>query len=172
MTYGPREDTYFLRDYVERQELEGKKVLEMGTGSGAVAVAAAKKGAEVTAVDVDAAALEDAERLAVKEGVGDRIEFVESDLFENVDGRFDLLVFNPPYLPDEDGLDDRAVFGGETGVELSERFVGQAEEHRREGGTVAVVASSRADIDRLEDAGLEQADSRKIWFETLYVLEK
>ncbi len=172
MTYPSREDTYFLCDYLKELDLEGKRVLEMGTGSGLVAVSMAEQGAEVTAADIDTRSLGEAEELAEDRGVSGSIEFLESDLFENVEGKFDLMVFNPPYLPDEEGLENGSLFGGESGTEVTERFLEEAHPHLEQGGRLVVVASSRADVDRLEDHGLEKADSQKIWFETLYILEK
>ncbi len=172
MTYAPREDTYFLLDYLEEIDLEGKRVLEMGTGSGLIAVDMAEQGAEVTAVDIDGDSLEEARKLVEERGVSDSVSFFQSNLFEDVEGKFDLVVFNPPYLPDEEGLDDHALFGGETGMEITERFVDGVDDHLRSDGRTLVVSSSRADVERLEALGLEKADSHKIWFETLYILEK
>jgi release factor glutamine methyltransferase len=168
MTYQPREDSLLLDSYLEDRELDGKKVLDMGTGSGILAVTAAKKGAEVTAVDIDPEALEDAEMHARDESV-EGIEFVQSDLFENLDSKFDLIVFNPPYLQGEDYL---ALEGGEKGIELTVQFLEQAPDYLAENGEVVFVASSRADIESLRERfDLEQVRERKLWFETLYLFK-
>ncbi|MFB6190364.1 MAG: HemK2/MTQ2 family protein methyltransferase [Candidatus Nanohaloarchaea archaeon] len=168
MTYQPREDSLLLDSYLEDRVLEGKKVLDMGTGSGILAVTAAEQGAEVTAVDIDPEALEDAREHAREEST-EGIEFVESDLFENVDSKFDLIIFNPPYLQGEDYL---ALEGGEKGIELTSDFLEQAPDYLEEGGEVVFVASSRADTDSLrEEFDLEQVGERKLWFETLYLFK-
>jgi release factor glutamine methyltransferase len=73
------------------------RVLDMGTGSGVNAILAASRGATVVAVDINPHALEAARRNAAANGVADRIDIRHSDVFSNVDGRFDLIVFDPPF---------------------------------------------------------------------------
>ncbi len=75
----------------------GERVLDMGTGSGVNAILAAKRGARVTAVDVNPHAVEAARANAERNGVADRVSIRESDLFAEVEGRFDLVVFDPPF---------------------------------------------------------------------------
>jgi release factor glutamine methyltransferase len=90
----PRPSTESL---VERAALhQPRTFLEIGTGSGAVAVVLALGGAKGTATDVSARALEVAQHNAKLHGVEDRITFVEADLF--VEGKFDLILSNPPYV--------------------------------------------------------------------------
>lgn len=168
MTYQPREDSLLLDSYLREQQLEGKQVLDMGTGSGILAVSAAKKGGDVTAVDIDPEALEDAKEYA-KEEDQEGIDFFQSDLFEEVEGKFDLIVFNPPYLQGEDYT---VLEGGEQGIELTLEFLDASSDHLREGGEVVFVASSRADIESLgKEYDLEQVGERKLWFETLYLFK-
>ncbi|MFB6215986.1 MAG: methyltransferase, partial [Candidatus Aenigmatarchaeota archaeon] len=83
-------------------DVEGRKCLDIGTGSGILAVTMAKKGAEVVAADINPEALEAARDRADQEDTD--IKLVESDLFENIEEEFDLIVFNPPYLPGEEGV--------------------------------------------------------------------
>src|SRR6266542_343189 len=86
--------------------LPAPRVLDVGTGSGNLAVAIARhhKGARVTAVDISPDALAVAQRNAAKHGVADRVRFLRGDLFEAVPGgeRFDFVISNPPYIPRED----------------------------------------------------------------------
>ncbi len=72
-------------------------VLDMGTGSGVQAILAASRARRVLAVDVNPAAVLCARRNAARNGVADRIKVRRSDLFENVSGRFDLILFDPPF---------------------------------------------------------------------------
>jgi len=78
------------------------RILEIGTGSGciAVALALAWPEARVVATDISAAALEVAARNVARHGVGGRVQLLEADLFAGVSGRFDLIVSNPPYVPE------------------------------------------------------------------------
>jgi len=69
----------------------------MGTGSGVNAILAASKTASVVAVDVNPSAVEAARSNAKRNGVADRIDVRHSDVFSNVEGEFDLIVFDPPF---------------------------------------------------------------------------
>jgi len=103
--YRPAEDTSLLLGHVVRL-IEGS-ALDMGTGSGILAVEAALK-PEVTsvlAVDVNPSAIDEAKRRAAENGVSSKISFKVGDLFEGIKGRFDWIIFNPPYLPGE-GVND------------------------------------------------------------------
>jgi release factor glutamine methyltransferase len=76
---------------------EGDRMLDMGTGSGINAILAASKAADVVAVDINPVALEAARDNAARNGVADRIAVRHSDVFRNVEGEFDLIVFDPPF---------------------------------------------------------------------------
>jgi release factor glutamine methyltransferase len=73
------------------------RVLDVGTGSGVNAVLAASKATEIIAIDINPAAIDCAKANAKRNGVDDRITFLESDLFSQVNGRFDLIIFDPPF---------------------------------------------------------------------------
>lgn len=136
----PRPETELLVDEVIR--LYGKcsaklRILEVGTGSGCIAVSLAKclKNAEIVATDISAAALTVARRNARDLGVGDRIVFFESDLIANVAGSFDIVVANLPYIGEKKYRfvskeafayePHVALFGGENGLQLYERLFKQ-----------------------------------------------
>jgi release factor glutamine methyltransferase len=76
---------------------DSDRVLDMGTGSGVNAVLAASKSSEVVAVDINPKAVECARHNARTNGVESRITVLESDVFENVEGVFNLIVFDPPF---------------------------------------------------------------------------
>jgi release factor glutamine methyltransferase len=89
--------SHLLGEAVLKEVRESDRVLDMGTGSGVNAVLAASKSAEVVAVDINPVAVEAARNNAAHNGVADRIEIRRSDVFSNVDGEFDLIIFDPPF---------------------------------------------------------------------------
>ncbi len=76
---------------------DSDRVLDMGIGSGINAILAASKSSHVLAVDINPNCIETGQRNAARNGVASRIEFRESDLFSNVDGKVDLIIFDPPF---------------------------------------------------------------------------
>ncbi|MCC6420299.1 MAG: peptide chain release factor N(5)-glutamine methyltransferase [Gemmataceae bacterium] len=132
--------------------LAAPRVLDLGTGSGNLAVAIAKyhKGARVTAVDISPDALAVARRNAERHGVANRVRFLEGDLFGPVPAgeRFDFVVSNPPYIPHADianlepGVRDyephRALDGGPDGYAVFDRLVREARAYLEPGGYLIV----------------------------------
>ncbi|MCJ7479266.1 MAG: methyltransferase [Candidatus Nanohaloarchaeota archaeon QJJ-7] len=175
--YRPRKDSFLLKEVLEAQELEGKKVLDVGTGSGILAIAAAEQGAEVTAVDTNPEAVRTVKEKT--EELGLDIDAFVSDLFEEVSGRFDLVVFNPPYVPgEEEGLAGEEVWvGGEDGREVIDRFLREVEGYLKQGGELLMVQSSRNDtgesLESIEEEGLEARvlQREELHFEELVVIQ-
>jgi release factor glutamine methyltransferase len=145
-------------------------VLDLGTGTGAIALAVAQErpGASVTAVDVSPDALALAAENAARNDLGGRVELLHGDLFGPVAGRrFDLVVANLPYVGDGDPVDpelafepDVALYAGDAGRELLERLAREAPAHLGPGGHLAAeVGLDQAPwlAERLEAAGLAEA---------------
>lgn len=139
------------------------RVLDIGTGSGCVAVALAVNipDARVTAVDVSSAALEVAQRNAERHGVDHRVQFLEGDLFASLadDARFDAIVSNPPYVrtneipelqPDVRLSEPHgALDGGEDGLDIIRRIVDNAPDWMVPGGALMIECSpEQADLVR------------------------
>ncbi len=105
----PRPETEELVYRIAEMAKRGAKILDIGTGSGAIAISLAKivKDAEVTAVDISTEALAIAERNA--ERLGAKVRFVEADALGDLShlGEFDIIVSNPPYIPQSDIVDMR-----------------------------------------------------------------
>ncbi len=86
-----------LQRSVLKEVKNSDRVLDMGTGSGVNAILAASKSSNIIALDVNPFAVRCARKNAKLNGVSSRIKFLESDLFKNVDDKFDLIVFDPPF---------------------------------------------------------------------------
>ncbi|MDQ1452608.1 MAG: release factor glutamine methyltransferase [Acidobacteriaceae bacterium] len=128
------------------------RILDIGTGSGILAVTLALElaNATVTATDVSSATLDVAERNAAALGATDRIRFVESDLFAaippNSNARFDCIVSNPPYVPSTELLEPQvrdyepasALYAGDDGLAIYRRLIPGAAAHLEPGGHLLV----------------------------------
>jgi release factor glutamine methyltransferase len=123
------------------------RIIDVGTGSGCIAIALAKElpAAEIHATDVSPDALEIAEANAARNQMQTRIRFHDTDLLRDIEeNSFDFVVSNPPYVgeseEDQVQLEVRkfeprnAVFAGETGLEVIERLIPQAERALKPGG--------------------------------------
>jgi release factor glutamine methyltransferase len=163
--FRPRSDTWLLASVLRRQpQVAGGAVLDVCTGSGALAITAALAGARsVTAVDVSTRAVLSARVNARLNGV--RVEALRGSLLDAVPGRrFDVIVSNPPYLPaPDDALPARGsarhTEAGRDGRALLDRVIDAAPAHLAPGGTLLVTHSTvngeQATIDRMRRAGLE-----------------
>lgn len=140
----PRPETEHLVEAALRRATQGARVLDIGTGSGCIAITLKleRPNLKVTAVDVSREALAVA-RANAKEWNA-QVEFVESDLFSALDGRpFDLIVSNPPYIPEADAhlaqgdlrFEPRsALASGPDGLDAIRLIVEQAKTHLAPGG--------------------------------------
>jgi release factor glutamine methyltransferase len=149
----PRPDTELvaLECLAVAKGLAEPRMVDIGTGSGNLAVALAKqhKGAQVTAVDISVDALEVARRNAQRHGVAERITFVEGDLFGPIGAElFDFVISNPPYIAQADlprlpvGVRDYeprvALDGGPDGYAVFDRLLRDALPHLPPGGWLMV----------------------------------
>ncbi len=136
--YQVEEDTVFLLGAAREEVRCGDLVLEIGTGTGHIAVALSGI-TKVVATDINPHAT----RYAHKRGV----EVIRADLFKGISGKFDLIIFNPPYLPtsNEERIDDwleYALDGGESGRTVIERFISQVSPVLAPGGRILLLISS------------------------------
>ncbi len=125
------------------------EILDIGTGSGVIALSLAKEfpGAEIQAVDISEDALALARENAARFDLNDRVRFFKSNVLENVDGNFDLIVANLPYIAAQDRHTlsrevfhdpEVALFAGEHGDELVRELIEQAPARLRPGGMLAL----------------------------------
>ncbi|MDO5852934.1 MAG: methyltransferase [Thermoplasmata archaeon] len=170
--YPPSDDSRLLIESLEVRP--GEKVLEVGCGSGVVSIHCAKAKCFVTAGDINLRAVELTRRNARRNRV--RIDVVETDVYSGVNGRFDTVVFNLPYLPvDEEGLLAKAWSGGPDGLGPLPELLSGSADHLEEGGRIVIVVSSlmepRALEDILEGWDVSTLGEEKLFFERLSVLE-
>ena len=172
ITYEPREDSFLILEALAESSLHGLRILDMGTGSGILAAYCARRGADVTASDIDIEAIRALQLTSDRMGI--MIKLVTCDLFSQIPERFDIVVFNPPYLPSST-IGDRTIDGGRGGTEVISRFLGELAQHLVENGRGMLVVSSLNDPERLmmryPDLILKTVRERSLFFERLYVLE-
>ncbi|MBI4158955.1 methyltransferase [Candidatus Woesearchaeota archaeon] len=168
--YEPDEDSFLLVKQVKKLA-KGKKILDMGTGFGILAETALKFGAkDVLAVDIDKEVIGFVKSKGIKAKV--------SDLFSKIDEKFDLIIFNPPYLP-EDEQEDKEIrnitTGGKHGYEILEKFLVKAKNYLNENGSILVVFSSLTHKEKVDSILKEKnykfkcLETKKLFFEELYV---
>lgn len=149
----PRPDTEILvEEVIELGKNKGPiNILDIGTGSGAITISLAKylDNAKVTSVDISDIALEIAKRNAISNDVDNKINFIKSDLFTNIDKnmKFDIIVSNPPYIKREviETLDKQvkdfepynALEGGIDGLDFYRTITSQAKDYLKKGGILA-----------------------------------
>ena len=174
--YEPAEDSYLLQKHV-RQYAAGR-ILDVGTGSGiqALAVVSLAGVREVVAVDINEIAIQQLQD-HIKKNKLRKIKAIQSDLFENVDGQFNLIIFNPPYLPQDKGIEDSALYGGKKGWELSERFFNEVSRYLFAEGMILFLFSSLTNKEKIEEIishhlfQFAELERTKLAFEELYVYE-
>ena len=176
--YEPADDTFLLAKNLLVKKSDN--VLEIGTGTGIIAIIASKKAKRVFAVDINRYAVECAKKNSEINLA--RVDIRWGDLFDPVDEeKFDLILFNTPYLPIEDDelVDDEleaAWNGGKDGRFVINRFIEGLVEHLNPAGRIQLVQSSLSNVEettgRLMELGFEVSvtDSERFFFEEIVVL--
>jgi release factor glutamine methyltransferase len=143
----PRPETQELvRLILLENGMTPQNILDIGTGSGAIAISLAKcrKNWKITGSDLSDGAIEVARLNAVRNAVS--VKFVKSDVLENISGEFDIIVSNPPYIAfdEENEMDESvkmyepksALFAEHSGLAIYEKIAEQAREHLTEKGRI------------------------------------
>jgi len=154
--YEPLEDSFLLARNLKVKE--GDLALDVGTGTGIIAPIMAKKAEFVLGVDVNSIAVELARENAKLNDIKN-VEFRQSDLYEEVEGKFNIITFNAPYLPGEpEEAIDLALVGGASGREVLDKFIEEVTEYLKPKGIVQIVQSSITGIEetleKLKSKGL------------------
>ncbi|MFQ6077045.1 MAG: 16S rRNA (adenine(1518)-N(6)/adenine(1519)-N(6))-dimethyltransferase RsmA [Candidatus Bathyarchaeia archaeon] len=176
--YPPSDDTYVVTEHLETEE---GLVLDMGTGCGILAILTGEKAEKVVAVDINPHAVNCAKLNVRLNKLTGKVDVRQGDLFEAVgpSEKFDLIIFNPPYLPVEEGgrgWIERSWSGGATGRAVIERFLGEAPRHLSEKGRILMVQSSLSEVEEtikyLERVGLkaEVVAEKRFEFERIFLI--
>ncbi len=173
--YAPSEDTFLLADCIEHYS--GRRALEIGVGSGLLLTILAKNYAYVAGSDIDLKVLQHCRQQTPSE----KELLVCSDAgsaFGN--SKFDLIVSNPPYLPNDDGGNssmDPTIHGGPKGIETTIHFVKSALPLLAVDGKILIVISSFADSSALDRLVVENnmhkkvVKEKRLFYETLSIAE-
>jgi len=163
----------------------------MGCGSGIVSIFAASKGARCVAADINPMAVKSALKNAEANGFKDKIEAVESDLFESLvssaplslrrgaggEGQFDFIFFNPPYYKGSPKNNFERAFKGGENLDVISRFAEESKKFLKGNGIIYMIISSDTDINfvqsTFESTGFTAEIDLKIkkFFETFYIIK-
>jgi len=175
--------------YINTLDLNGKNILDMGSGSGIVSIFAASKGANCIACDINPQAVRCITDNAVRNNFSSRIKAYESDLFDFLNSKqnrieakwpqavFDIVFFNPPYFKGEPVNNFERAFKGGTELEVIDKFLLEAGSYLAPGGKLCLLVSTDVDMEdfcsRLESFGYTYTISKsyKKLFETFYIIE-
>lgn len=165
--YIPSDDTFLLADCI--MQYRGKRALEIGVGSGMLLQVLAKNFQDVAGSDIRLQALQHCKNRS-------SAMLACCDAASAFAGKFDLIVSNPPYLPD-DNVKDLTVHGGPAGIEATVHFIQSALPLLSDSGKMLVVVSSLADATELDRLVAEMKMHKKVvkekrlFYETLSVVE-
>jgi release factor glutamine methyltransferase len=176
-SYPPKEDSFLLLECLEKELSENKAfktALDLGCGSGVQGLFLAGKGLKVVCVDINPKVLENAKKNFRRAGL--KAEFKASNIFSKVEERFDLIAFNPPYLP-SDEIKYRDLEGGEKGRAVLDKFIAEFPSHLNDEGVCFFLQSDLNGVEetreKLEGLGMafEIKARKKLFFEELMVFK-
>jgi len=171
--YEPAEDSYLMSEVLKKELLKflkknpNLKFLEVGVGSGIHLETAKKLGAKnIFSCDINPTAIEHCRILG--------FNCVKSNLFEKIKGKFDIIIFNPPYLPEDKNEPKQsrlATTGGEKGSEIINKFLKQAKLHLKKDGKIFLLTSSLTRDINFLNYKKKLLNKKKIFFEELFIWE-
>jgi release factor glutamine methyltransferase len=146
--YQPAEDTYLLLKAAIAEARDSDRVLEVGCGSGLISRNLAPRVREILATDINPFAVSKVREYG--------IPVIRADLFRGIKAKFDMVIFNPPYLPTSEeeknaGWINFALDGGESGRETIKRFFLDLGPHLTPGGRALILLSSLTGITMVEE---------------------
>ena len=170
----PRYETEILVDIIINDNSNNKKILDIGTGSGAISLALSNnlKDSKIIGVDISKNAIDLANKNKIKLNINN-VEFKESDIFSNIEEKFDIIVSNPPYINKKDfeKLDKKlyyepqnALYGGEDGLYFYKKIIKNAKNFLNKNGKIYLeIGYDQKDYisNLLEEYGYKQIKSYK-----------
>jgi release factor glutamine methyltransferase len=172
--YEPSEDSFLLAEAALTEIKDSERILEVGCGSGIIsAVIKANTNARVTGIDINPYAAACARDNGVDAIIG--------DLLSCIKGKFDIIIFNPPYLPTNESERTNdwinvALDGGYDGREIINRFLEEAGDHLVDNGRVLILVSSITGIEEVKSMmkslgyDIEEKKKERVSFEELLVI--
>jgi release factor glutamine methyltransferase len=173
--YQPEEDSYLLSKYAKQLIKPKDKVLDMGCGSGIQSETALNNKADVIGIDINPNAVKHCKTSKYTK----KAKFFVSDLFNkfnNSKNKFDIILFNPPYLPDENDPEEIKAYttGGKHGWEIIEKFITNADTHLKNEGMILMVFSNLTIKKKVDEILINHLfeyqllEEKSIFFEKLY----
>lgn len=175
--YYPSDDTYLLLNTLEK-ELKNKKFkssLEIGTGNGLLSLSIYDQVTDLTLVDININVIHHIIGIKKKYNLN-KINIIQSNLFEKISKKYDLIIFNPPYVPSE-SFDDLTTDGGKEGSEIIFKFLNKLYDFLEDNGVCYLLISSLNNknkiFKKIKENNLEYKilNSKRIFFEDLITLK-
>lgn len=166
--YQPAEDSFLLAKCVSEiiKKENPENILEIGSGSGFQAKSILNLGInpeKLTLTDLNKESIKYLKKIFPKSKV------YSSDLFEKIKEKFNLILFNPPYLPKEKFDDEIDTCGGKDGSEIINKFLKQAKNHLKENGKIILLTSNLTKEINWFNYKKKLIGKKKLFFEELYV---
>jgi release factor glutamine methyltransferase len=180
--YEPAEDSFLFAENLDIEK--GSEVLDVGTGCGLLGILAAEKAENVIEIDLNPYAIRCAKENAVLNKVRIKVTFIQASLLSalNKNARFDLILFNAPYLPSAENEADswigRSWAGGINGRQVIDQFISKAPPYLKVNGRILLLQSTLTGVEetirKFEDHDLKariKAERKLPFFETLILIE-
>ena len=173
LVYQPAEDSYLMQNVLETKipillkRNPCLSVLEVGSGSGIQLQKIKELGVKnILSCDVNSDAVKECKRIG--------FNCVNSNLFSNIKDKYDIIIFNPPYLPEniDEPQDSRiATTGGKFGSEVINKFLFQAKKHLKSNGKIFLLTSNLTKKINWQNFKKKKIAEKKLFFEKLFVWE-
>jgi len=168
--------TKLLIDYISKNELNSKTVLELGAGSGLISVYCVMQNAKVTATDINQTAIKNIIKNSELNNV--KLEVIESDLFDKIEIRkFDYIIINPPYFPKNPKNEKELAWFCGNDFQYFKKLFSQIGNYINSDSKIIMVLSEDCDIEMIKKIGEQslfiftKSYEQKIWGEMNYIFE-